>query len=325
MEEGVSPFEAEAMRVKSCIGPLWEKKLKARKDAYWGYVKNSGNLRFHEKWMSANPRIVIPRKLQKFEMKYENDQQRALRERSVLQDFKNEIEMEKLKTDACIERYRKIDAEIEEIILSKCSGPVADLLFEQWRMNVQKNEDISHKRWSNNDKWLKSYEAEFLKTYEHSNPFFKEGNSGKNYKPTFVDVVNSNPEGFGQQGRPPNSKFTPNGFQNRPQNSQGFTPNGARNMQSRGFRPNGAFNRQQESNFSPKAHQNGQHNRQYDALSLLNDLLQQNNSEAQNNGRGRGRFNNRSNNSDWYSAEDVVTADPPNSFLSADRNWNYRI
>ena len=176
MKEGVSPFEAEAMRVKSCIGQLWENKLKARKDAYWGYVKNSGNLRFHEKWMSANPRIVIPRKLQKFEMKYKNDQQKALRERSVLQDFKNEIEMEKLKTDACIERYRKIDAEIEEIILSKCSGPVADLLFEQWRMNVQKNEYILHKRWSNNDKWLKSYEAEFLKTYEHSNPFFKEGN-----------------------------------------------------------------------------------------------------------------------------------------------------
>ena len=144
--------------------------------------------------------------------------------------------MEKLKTDACIERYRKIDAEIEEIILSKCSGPVADLLFEQWRMNVQKNEDFSHKRWSNNDKWLKSYVAEFLKTYEHSNPFFKEGNSSKNYKPTFADVVNSNPEGFGQQGRPPNSKFTPNGFQNRPQNSQGFTSNGTKNMHSRGFR-----------------------------------------------------------------------------------------
>ena len=81
-------FEAESMRVKSCIGPLWENKLKARKDAYWGYVKNSGNLRFHEKWMSANPRIVIPRKLQKFEMKYENDQQRALRERSVCKTLK---------------------------------------------------------------------------------------------------------------------------------------------------------------------------------------------------------------------------------------------
>ena len=47
MEEGVSPFEAEAMPVNSCIGPLWENKLKARKDAYWGHVQNSGNLRFH--------------------------------------------------------------------------------------------------------------------------------------------------------------------------------------------------------------------------------------------------------------------------------------
>ena len=81
-------------------------------------------------------------------------------------------------------------------------------------------------------------------------------------------------------------------------------------MQSRGFRPNGAFNRQQDNNFSQKAPQNGQYNRQYDALSLLNELLQQNNYEAQNNGRGKRRFSNRSNNSDWFNDEDVVTADP---------------
>ena len=69
------------------------------------------------------------------------------------------------------EIHEKIDAEIEEIILSKWSDPVADLLFEQWRMNVQKNEDISHKRWSNNDKWLKSYESEFLKLMNIQIPF----------------------------------------------------------------------------------------------------------------------------------------------------------
>ena len=33
----------------------------------------------------------------------------------LLHDFKNEIEMEKLKIEACIEQYRKIDIEIEEI------------------------------------------------------------------------------------------------------------------------------------------------------------------------------------------------------------------
>ena len=47
--------------------------------------------------VAANPCIIIPRKIQKFEIKNENDQQRALRERSILQDVKNEIEMEKTK------------------------------------------------------------------------------------------------------------------------------------------------------------------------------------------------------------------------------------
>lgn len=60
---------------------------------------------------------------------------------------------------------------------------------------------------------------------------------------------------------------------------------------------------------------NVQYNRHNDALSLLNELLQQNDSGAQNNGRGRRGFNNRSNNSDWFNDEDVDTADPPNFFV----------
>ena len=57
------------MRIKASIGGIWENKLQARKSAYWGYVRNSGNLRFHEKWMSADPGIIISRKIQKFEIK----------------------------------------------------------------------------------------------------------------------------------------------------------------------------------------------------------------------------------------------------------------
>ena len=95
--DGAKGFENKAMQIKASIGGTWENKLQARKSAYWGYVRNSGNLRFHEKWMSADPGIIIPRKIQKFEIKNENDQQRALRERSVSYDFKNETEMEKTK------------------------------------------------------------------------------------------------------------------------------------------------------------------------------------------------------------------------------------
>ena len=47
---------------KVAIGGTWENKLQARKSAYWGYVRNSGNLRFHEKWVSGDPGIIIQRK-----------------------------------------------------------------------------------------------------------------------------------------------------------------------------------------------------------------------------------------------------------------------
>ena len=199
--DGANGFENKAMRIKASIGGIWENKLQARKSAYWGYVRNSGNLRFHEKWMSADPGIIIPRKIQKFEIKNENDQQRALRERSVLYEFKNEIEMEKLKIEACIEQYRKIDMEIEELIFSKCSGQEADYLFEQWRMIVQKNEQISNKRWLSNEKWLQAYEEEFLKRYANSNPFFKKGKE----KPTYAEAVKSQQKQYHHhQNRPVN-------------------------------------------------------------------------------------------------------------------------
>ena len=47
--DGANGFENNAMRIKASIGGIWENKFQARKSAYWGYVRNSGNLRFHEK------------------------------------------------------------------------------------------------------------------------------------------------------------------------------------------------------------------------------------------------------------------------------------
>ena len=42
--DGANGFENKAMRIKASIGGIWENKLQARKSAYWGYVRNSGNL-----------------------------------------------------------------------------------------------------------------------------------------------------------------------------------------------------------------------------------------------------------------------------------------
>ena len=50
---------------------------------------------------------------------------------------------------------------IEELIFSKCSGQEADYLFEQWRMIVQKNEQISNKRWLSNENGYKHKKKNF--------------------------------------------------------------------------------------------------------------------------------------------------------------------
>ncbi|MCG7876976.1 MAG: hypothetical protein N0C90_11670, partial [Candidatus Thiodiazotropha endolucinida] len=300
-EESINCIENDAMRIKSSIATLWETKLKARKNAYWGYVRNSGNLGFHEKWISANPGLVLPRKIQKFEIKNENEAQKALRERAILQEFRTEIEMEKLKTDACMERYRKIDQEMTEIISSKCSGPKADFLFEQWRINVQRNEEISHKRWGNNEKWLKSYEEDFLKTYEHSNPFFKTGKQNENFIKTYSEAVSPmQPPVTNQNTLHSNRNFIPNGISN------GRNVLNGQRSQNRGFQQNGQKSRQQRNRFTPLGASNEQNDRGSDVLSLLNQLLQQNETRNSHNGRRKRQFNNRSNNSDWLFDEDEM-------------------
>ncbi|MCG7876978.1 MAG: hypothetical protein N0C90_11680, partial [Candidatus Thiodiazotropha endolucinida] len=61
-----------------------------------------------------------------------------------------------------------------------------------------------------------------------------------------------------------------------------------------------------------------------DVLSLLNQLLQRNETNNSHNGRRKRQFNNRSNNSDWLFDEDEMP-DTPNSFLAEDRYRKNRI
>ena len=81
-------MEAEAMRIKSSIGATWEQKLNARKDAYWAKTRNEGYLVVHQKWIQEGTPLIIPKKLQKPEIRNENDNQRQLRERVVMQETK---------------------------------------------------------------------------------------------------------------------------------------------------------------------------------------------------------------------------------------------
>ena len=63
--------------------------------------------------------------------------------------------------------------EIEELIVSKCSGQEADYLFEQWRMIVQKNEQISNKRWLSNENGYRHTKKNFGKGMQIQTHFSK--------------------------------------------------------------------------------------------------------------------------------------------------------
>ena len=174
-------MESEAMRIKASIGSTWEQKLNARKDAYWAKTRNEGYLVVHQKWIQEGTPLIIPKKLQKTEIRNENENQRQLRERAVMQAFRNEIEMEKLRIESCYERTRKLDAEMTEIIKSRCSGQVFEFLMELWQKNIKRNEEISHKRWENTESWLRKYEEDFVREYGDRCPFFKKGNNRQNF------------------------------------------------------------------------------------------------------------------------------------------------
>lgn len=190
-------IEEEAMMTKTRIANVWERKVQQRKDAYWGKVRNEGYHTRHTKWINSTP-MVIPRRLQKSEFRNENEDQKILRERATLQEYRNEIEMEKLRFESCMESVRRLDTEMEEIIYSKSTGKVAEFLIEMWKRTVKRNEEISHKRWKNNERWLNTYEEEFQSKYKDKSPFFKTRDDyqperrnydGRKNIPTYADVV----------------------------------------------------------------------------------------------------------------------------------------
>ena len=69
-----------------------------------------------------------------------------------------------------------------EIIRSRCTGQVSEFLIELWKINVNRNEEISHKRWQSTATWLTKYEEDFVREYVDMSPFLNKGNRRKNFQ-----------------------------------------------------------------------------------------------------------------------------------------------
>lgn len=315
-------LEAEAMKIKTSISQIWSKKLDARKDAYWAFVRNRGNLSFHEKWTSGEDsrQIIIPRKHQKFEIENEDINQKQLREKAVAQDFKMEMELERLQVESCMNTARQLDSEMHEIIKNRCNGRVAEICISYWVQDISRNEEISHKRWKHNERWLQKYEENFIKEYENKSPFFKPKspqNSRKN--------VNNKHQGNKRNSRRGNQNF-----------EQGYQVN---NGQSYNRRGNGNQNHQTYAAAVQSTPANSVEGLLQQVLLKLNNPTPAGppsppaprsggyRGRGRGHGRGRGkggysqarRWGNRSNNSN-NEFEHIL--EPADYFRQADHNWD---
>lgn len=300
--EGDDYYTSEAMRIKNSLCNVWERKVQARKDAYWAKVRYHGNVQFYERWIQESP-VIVPRKLQMFEFNNENEDQKILRERAVIQNFRTEIEMDKLKIASCAERVRRLDTEMEEIVFSKCSGRIADYVMDLYRRNVKHNEDISHKRWQSNEKWLTTYEENFKRDYANSSPFFKpRTNRHQQHQPerkSYADAV----------------KYSPNVSERRPYNRR-QQPRINNDLQQ--LVQQLVVHLNNSNNERPQFRRQGQQQRRG------HFHTQRGNGNRGNNGNWRNRSNN---NHDEHEADAEPTRTSENecsSFLDLDHNWvNY--
>ena len=124
-------------------------------------------------------------------------------------------------------------------------GPRSRLSLLAMADDSTENEQISHKRWLSNEKWLQTYKEEFLKRYANSNPFFKK----RKEKPTYAeaDIPKQNQYYHHHQNRPVNEYV-----KNVQHNERRYTPNNNRNTQKfRRYNQHINTNRQQERGFTP--------------------------------------------------------------------------
>ena len=165
-------IEDEATRIKTGMASLWSFKLQKRKEAYWNMVKNQGHRDKYQDWVERE-KIVVPRFLQKKEFNFEHEDQKAVRARAALNDFKAEIELRDLRAQQHEERYKELDEEMEQRLNTKGRGQVVNVLIEMWKAETGYQESISNRRWRRSARWLEDYEIKFLEEYRGKNPFFK--------------------------------------------------------------------------------------------------------------------------------------------------------
>ena len=166
-------IEEDALRIKARISKIWDLNLKARRLSYWQALRNQNIANKYEELASLD-KIILPQWIQMRAIPNEPENLRKRREKQVLDNFRSEIEILRLRQENQEENFKATDNKMKEEINKIASGQRRKFLLKLWEEDCDRNKEISQKRWENkNAAWFVKYEQSFKNTYEDKNPFIK--------------------------------------------------------------------------------------------------------------------------------------------------------
>lgn len=138
----------------------WSNQLKKRSQHFWQSINNDNTAVIYETWLNRDDKI-IPKKFLLKSIPSESNEEKSIRQNSVLEKFQTEINLMKIRANRHSTNYLNVDEEIIQLIDSSYNDEIGNKLKELWTKEAKTEEQKSSKRWATKQTWLENYEKEF--------------------------------------------------------------------------------------------------------------------------------------------------------------------
>ena len=102
-------IDTNANKIKQHISTLWKNTLNSRKQVYFQYYKAKSITEIFTELLKENP-PKMPRKFLPKTIPNENKEETAIRQQLILEKFKAEISLQKIRSQKYLERFQTLDA-----------------------------------------------------------------------------------------------------------------------------------------------------------------------------------------------------------------------
>lgn len=147
-------------RHRKSIAPTWQQHLNKRKQLYWDSLNNENTAVIYETWIHKETK-VIPKKFLMKEISNEDAREREIRKLSVINQFKAEINLLKIRADRQNAAYKKVDDDMTSFLENHFSDDTLEELKKLWSEETTNEEIKSQQKWISKQNWMEEYEENF--------------------------------------------------------------------------------------------------------------------------------------------------------------------